>query len=190
MKTAFEAVTKSLRTFVKDIYILTLGIQDSLSSVLDQFTAVGVETTRRLEFDFFKGASIQFRDSRSARREAAQLSTLPGVKNVWPNKLYALPRDKVVWKGNHDNAGPPQQQRTGNWTTQDEYTPHVMTQIDKLRAKNIVGKGVKIGLVDCGIDYEHPDLGGCFGPGCLVGYGTDLVGDAYTGNNDPVPDDE
>jgi subtilisin family serine protease len=31
-------------------------------------------------------------------------------------------------------------------------------------------------------------LGGCFGAGCLVSYGTDLVGDAYDGNNKGVPD--
>lgn len=30
------------------------------------------------------------------------------------------------------------------------------------------------------IDYMHPSLGGCFGPGCLVAYGYDLVGDDYT----------
>lgn len=38
------------------------------------------------------------------------------------------------------------------------------------------------------IDYKHPALGGCFGKGCLVAFGTDLVGDAYTGFNTPQPD--
>ena len=38
------------------------------------------------------------------------------------------------------------------------------------------------------IDYKHEALGGCFGPGCLVTFGTDLVGDAYTGSNTPRPD--
>lgn len=38
------------------------------------------------------------------------------------------------------------------------------------------------------VDYLHPALGGCFGVGCLVGFGYDLVGDAYAGNNTPVPD--
>lgn len=41
------------------------------------------------------------------------------------------------------------------------------------------------------IDYSHPALGdGCFGEGCLVAFGTDLVGDAYSGFNTPVPDDD
>ena len=51
-----------------------------------------------------------------------------------------------------------------------------MTQIDKLRAKGLTGKGIKIAVIDTGIDYRHPALGGCFGKGCLVGYGYDYYG--------------
>lgn len=40
------------------------------------------------------------------------------------------------------------------------------------------------------VDYKHPALGGCFGKGCLVSFGYDVVGDAYTGGNQPVPDDD
>ena len=34
-------------------------------------------------------------------------------------------------------------------------------------------------VIDSGIDYDHPDLGGCFGRGCRVTNGYDLVGDDY-----------
>ncbi|KAK2616739.1 hypothetical protein QQS21_000351 [Conoideocrella luteorostrata] len=74
------------------------------------------------------------------------------------------------------------------------YPPHVMTQVDKLRAKGITGKGVKIAVVDTGIDYKHPALGGCFGKkngkDCLVSFGADFVGDEFTGGNDPIPDQD
>jgi minor extracellular serine protease Vpr len=50
------------------------------------------------------------------------------------------------------------------------------------------GAGVNIAIVDTGIDYHHPDLGGCFGPGCKVAKGWDFVGDAFTGSNAQVPD--
>jgi len=41
------------------------------------------------------------------------------------------------------------------------------------------GAGVKVGIIDTGIDYNHPDLGSCFGPGCRVITGHDFVGDRY-----------
>ncbi|CAM0136903.1 unnamed protein product [Umbelopsis sp. WA50703] len=44
------------------------------------------------------------------------------------------------------------------------------------------GSGIRIGVIDSGIDYTHPALGGCFGVGCKVRYGYDLVGDDYNGD--------
>ncbi|KAI9594401.1 peptidase S8/S53 domain-containing protein [Syncephalis fuscata] len=52
------------------------------------------------------------------------------------------------------------------------------------------GRGIKIGIIDSGIDYKHPALGGCFGPGCKVAYGYDFVGDAYDGKNNPISDED
>ncbi len=75
---------------------------------------------------------------------------------------------------------------------------------------HLQGQGVKIAVIDTGIDYTHANFGG---PGTVAAYqaakatdaapadpalfgpaapkvkgGTDLVGDAYTGSNTPVPD--
>lgn len=47
-----------------------------------------------------------------------------------------------------------------------------------------------MGVIDTGVDYTHHALGGCFGPGCRVAYGYDFVGDAYTGDSEPQPDDD
>ncbi len=46
------------------------------------------------------------------------------------------------------------------------------------------GVGIKIGILDTGIDYTHPDLGGCFGAGCKVAGGYDIR------NNDADPMDD
>ncbi|KAF9953616.1 hypothetical protein BGZ72_005303 [Mortierella alpina] len=51
----------------------------------------------------------------------------------------------------------------------------------------LTGKNIKVGVIDTGVDYRHPALGGCFGKGCKVAYGWDFVGDLYTGKNAPIP---
>ncbi|KAI8089167.1 peptidase S8/S53 domain-containing protein [Halteromyces radiatus] len=58
-----------------------------------------------------------------------------------------------------------------------------MTGVDKARKAGFTGKGIKIAILDSGVDYMHPSLGGCFGENCLVRYGYDLVGDNYGGKD-------
>ncbi len=41
------------------------------------------------------------------------------------------------------------------------------------------GRGIHVAVIDSGIDYDHPDLGGCFGRDCRVTGGYDFVGDDY-----------
>ncbi|KAI2642933.1 peptidase S8/S53 domain-containing protein [Xylaria nigripes] len=147
------------------------------------------ETRMNFNYTLFRGVSIQFNDVHSAEEEAAALVKLASVKRVWPNRLYHLPRDEIVWTGNDkDTTLPPPNVR--RQSDEDTFAPHIMTQVDKLRAKGIVGKGIKIGVIDSGVDYTHPALGGCFGSGCLISYGHDFVGDNYTGANAPVPDED
>ena len=46
------------------------------------------------------------------------------------------------------------------------------------------GLGITVAIVDTGIDYTHPDLGGCLGPSCKVIGGYDFVND----DADPMDD--
>ncbi|HLD58120.1 MAG TPA: S8 family serine peptidase [archaeon] len=48
----------------------------------------------------------------------------------------------------------------------------------------LTGKGITIGIIDTGVDYTHPDLGGCLGQNCKVIGGYDFV------NNDANPLDD
>ncbi|KAI5863322.1 subtilisin-like protein [Durotheca rogersii] len=162
--------------------------EDSQSSA-EFFNHLGskAETRMNLNYKLFKGASIQFRDLKTAEEEVGKLDSLRSVKQIWPNRVYTLPKDEVVWTGRigGEDFVKNVKRQLGN----DTFTPHVMTQVDKLQAKGFTGKGVKIAIIDSGVDYTHPALGGCFGrPDCLFTFGTDIVGDDYDGTNIPVPD--
>ena len=65
-----------------------------------------------------------------------------------------------------------------------------MAGVDKLHEEGYSGKGIKVAIIDSGIDYNHPDLGGCFGKGCKVSFGYDLVGDEFLPGLLPQPDED
>ncbi|MES3005921.1 MAG: S8 family serine peptidase [Patescibacteria group bacterium] len=69
------------------------------------------------------------------------------------------------------------------------------TSLDEINAKYVwtlkdgnnnpvTGKGIRIAVIDTGVDYTHPDLGGCLGSTCKVVGGYDFY------NNDSNPMDD
>lgn len=51
----------------------------------------------------------------------------------------------------------------------------------RTQSARLTGKGVIIAIIDTGVDYTHPDLGGCIGSSCRVIGGYDVV----DGDDDP-----
>ncbi|WWC94044.1 hypothetical protein V866_000882 [Kwoniella sp. B9012] len=68
----------------------------------------------------------------------------------------------------------------------------VLSQIgaESVQASGNKGKGVKVAIIDSGVDYTREPLGGCYGSGCKIVGGYDFVGDSFDGSNDPVPDND
>ncbi|KXH55710.1 subtilase [Colletotrichum salicis] len=153
-----------------------------LNQLKTETGATGVSQRLSLDSKVFKGVSIHVEGFNN--ETARKIAGFPQVKKLWPVPLISVPKLEITWTGKDKTSSKYKRQinSTDNWP------PHVMTQVDKLRAKGFIGTGLKIGIVDTGIDYTHPALGGCFGPGCLVEFGSDIVGDSYDGTNAPVPD--
>lgn len=121
---------------------------------------------------------------RATTRGMSKLRSLPGVQAVYP--VAAVKREQ--------SETPP-----GN--VSDMVTALAMTGADVAQSElGLTGRGVRVAVIDTGLDYDHPDLGGCFGRGCRVSKGFDLVGDAFNADSaspaynpvptpDPFPDD-
>ncbi|KAF2730617.1 minor extracellular protease vpr [Polyplosphaeria fusca] len=109
----------------------------------------------------FRGAHVEI--SRDA--DVQKYTSAAHVVNIWPNHVVRLdpPLDRQSFIDD---------------VSATNYSVHSATGVDKLHAAGILGQGVKVGVVDSGIWYKHPALGGGFGPGFKVAGGWDFVGDA------------
>jgi subtilisin family serine protease len=107
--------------------------------------------------------------------DLGRLQRLDGVKAIYP--VVEIFPDQAIGGAGADPELVTALAMTGASTAQD--------------ALGLTGAGVRVAVMDTGIDYHHPDLGGCFGPGCRVEVGHDFVGDDFTGPGSPlVPDND
>ena len=106
-----------------------------------------------MDFDspLFRGSSVEFSNGLPEEEQLNTLNAMPSVKKVWVNREVPRPDDEVVWTG--PPSSEPLRSRKGFKRADANYTypPHVMTQIDKLHAKGITGKGVQIAIIDTGV---------------------------------------
>ncbi|GAA5921646.1 hypothetical protein JCM3775_001744 [Rhodotorula graminis] len=214
---AFQQHDAATSRYVRNSYFVEVDASSSslskrgltpfaaLSRTLAAVERKGIKYTVRQRFeslpDVFHGASIQVPDGVSLD----ELSKIDGVKRVWPVQKIYLPREPAV--DDYVSTSSMASQRLAKRTSSsfekrattfppasayagDTFYPHVETGIDGLHNSGILGAGVKIAVLDSGVDYTNPILGGCFGPGCHISFGYDFCGDNYNGDNTPVPDDD
>ena len=111
-------------------------------------------------------------------QQAATMATVPGVTGIHPVLEVAAPTT------------------TGSRPAEDQGAAMSGAAIvrDDLRHD---GRGIKVGIIDTGVDIDHPDLGGSGTHGATrfptsrIRYGQDFVGDAFDASvpgSVPVPD--
>ncbi|KAK7745578.1 hypothetical protein SLS62_009755 [Diatrype stigma] len=205
--TVADATTTQARdnAIVPGAYIVEFNEGAEASSLYDELRADGLAVDHRMDLNYqlFKGASFRLANAseHEPKTAAATVSKILGkahVKEIWPVRGIQFPKLEPHQNGTTTPASQEQRRRrrreaaaaaAAEEGAEDTYSTHVMTQVDKLRAEGLTGKGIRIGVVDTGVDYTHPALGGCFGSGCRVAYGWDLTGDDYASGSDaPAPD--
>src|SRR3954470_3409484 len=128
--------------------------------------AEGIKLTERFAFDsLWNGVSVSVAPS-----QVATIQSLPGVNAVYPVHTISLP-------GIHSESGGGSNVELKNAVG--------LTGADQAQNElGLDGRGETIAIIDSGVDYTLPELGGCFGPECKVRGGLDLLGDPY---NAPRP---
>lgn len=121
----------------------------------------------------FHGGSFTLLDNQDETATVKQISSWSGVKKVSPVRELHQPQRDVSSIAH----GPPirRLRRRGAADQEDNDYPHIMSGVDKLRQEGYLGTGIRVAVVDSGIDYKHPALGGCFGKGCLVEFGFNFL---------------
>jgi minor extracellular serine protease Vpr len=144
----------------------TTAIQTDRNRFQGEAVQAGVEYKQRRNFStLWNGISIEVDAG-----EASKLAKLSSVKAIYPVEVIHLPE-------------------TSPSESPEMSSALAMTGADIAQSElGYTGKGIRVAVIDTGIDYEHPDLGGKFGPGNRVFTGWDFVGDDYNGSNLPTPD--
>ncbi|MER7250952.1 S8 family serine peptidase [Kribbella sp. NPDC000426] len=134
------------------------AVRAAHTSFRQAIAAAGINATVTHEYNQLLNAVAVTADAAGE----ARLRTLPGVTAVYPDQ---------------------QLHSSGDAALSQIKAPDVWQTMDR-KGTAVTGAGQTIAIVDTGIDYTHPDLGGGFGRGHKVAAGYDFV------NNDADPMDD
>ncbi|KAH7324203.1 putative minor extracellular protease vpr [Stachybotrys elegans] len=132
---------------------------DAATAAEEVIKTNGGKLMRVFHSDVFRGCSIEV-----AEDNTDSLQALAPVTQAWAVRKFFL------------GPAEPDALLAGDAVLQN-YSIHHMTGVDKLHEAGFTGKGAKVAIIDTGIDYNHPALGGGLGEGFKVSGGYDFVGD-------------
>ncbi|KAH8173456.1 subtilase family protein [Sarocladium implicatum] len=161
--------------------------------------------TVRTEFsneNLFSGLSINLEKNMTESEVEEFMSKMPEVEGFWPLEMVPKPgpapgtgnlTDEEIGKSRMAVFGPEDDDsKLPEIKGADVTSTHRMTGVDKLHKEGVKGKGVKIGIIDTGVDYRHPALGGGFGPGFKIAGGYSFLDDEWDrfAGRDPIESDD
>ncbi|KAM3503948.1 hypothetical protein MY11210_008523 [Beauveria gryllotalpidicola] len=149
----------------QEVEALAKTIQEAGGKVFDKFDS-----------PFFYGLSVHSFPS------DIDIKALAAGFNVWPEERIG----HEIGDESKEQAEQDQQrdslEKHESRDTKDTLWHLAMTQVDKMHEAGFKGEGIKVAIVDTGVDYTHEALGGCFGPGCKVAFGDNFADDGEKGD--------
>lgn len=144
-----------------------LGLSDDGPQLLAQaiffrdVRALGfeVQPLRNFTSTLFNGASFEISEYSDSTLE--KLKNRQNVKNIWPARYLKLLEYK---------SAP---------AVAPSWNPHSFTGVKQLHDRGLSGKGVTVAVIDTGVNYDHPALGGGIGDGFKIAGGYNYVGNGY-----------
>ncbi len=151
----------SLNDFLNNIFLTGFSVKTDSKNILSPSAEF---------YKVFNGMVLNINEE-----DVEKIKKIPEIKSISPNlEVKSLLMDSVpliganrVWQLDSD----------GNNCTQTE-------------KECLTGKDVTIGIIDTGVDYTHPDLGGCTEPQFLSGICAKVVGGYDFVDNDYNPIDD
>ncbi|KUP23837.1 S8 family serine peptidase [Paenibacillus sp. DMB5] len=114
------------------------AVKSQQSEVLDKADDLGIDLTVNYRYDtVLNGFEVSV-----PANEIPKLAKISGVTSIYPNSTwYALP-DVTVTEATYRNDKAPLEQIHADWAAD----------------QGITGAGLKVGVIDTGVDYLHPDI--------------------------------
>jgi hypothetical protein len=154
--------------------------------------ATSMDYSIRHEFhnpEVFLGLSIQNNGNQTQGDVYRLLHGIEGVVGVSSVAAVRIPAQQASFKvdPNLSYSYPPPLPSVADSSKAKLGSALEMGGVDKLHRRGIKGKGIKIGIIDTGVDYRHPALGAGFGPGHKIAGGHSFVFDNGTVGGGPDP---
>lgn len=114
------------------------AVNSQQEEVLDKAEAKKIDLTVNYKYDtILNGFEVTV-----PADKIPELAKISGVSSIYPNSTwYALP-DQTVTEVTYRNDNAPLKQIHADWAAD----------------KGLDGKGLKVGVIDTGVDYTHPDI--------------------------------
>ncbi|MHA6530382.1 S8 family serine peptidase [Paenibacillus sp. BAC0078] len=118
------------------------AVKSQQADVLDQAEAKGIDLTVNYKYDtILNGFEVTI-----PANKIPELAKISGVTSIYPNSTwYALP-DQTVTEATYRNDNAPLEQIRATWAADH----------------GINGAGLKVGVIDTGVDYKHPDIAAAY----------------------------